>query len=139
MGWKMEALEREIAAHGVRADVRLTGYLQDDALVGLYSAATALVWPTFFEGFGLPPLEALACGCPVITSNVTSLPEVVGDAGVLLDPRDVPAWTEALRRMAEDAAWRGAWQTRGVARAAMFTWQRCAQQTVACYRAALEM
>ncbi|MEW6251179.1 MAG: glycosyltransferase family 1 protein [Planctomycetota bacterium] len=138
-GWKMEALEREINGHGLAADVRMTGYLSDEFLLGLYGAATALVWPTFYEGFGLPPLEAMACGCPVITSAVTSLPEVVGDAGVLLDPCDTPAWAEAMRRAVEDPGWRTDLCARGLARAATFTWARCARQTIACYRAALGM
>lgn len=136
-GWKMESLQRQIAAHGLEDETRLLGYLGDDALAGLYSAATAFVWPTCYEGFGLPPLEAMACGCPVIVSNVTSLPEVVGDAGVLLDPHEVSAWTAAMRRMAEDAEWRLGWTRRGVKQAAKFSWQRCARETIACYRAAL--
>jgi glycosyltransferase involved in cell wall biosynthesis len=136
-GWKMEALQRQIAAHGLKDDTRLLGYMSDDALAGLYTAATAFVWPTFYEGFGLPPLEAMACGCPVIVSNAASLPEVVGDAGMLLDPRDVPAWTAAIQRMAEDDLWREGWQRRGLAQAATFSWDRCARETIACYRAAL--
>lgn len=136
-GWKMDALPGLLARHGVQGTTRLLGYLSDDALAGLYATCTALVWPTLFEGFGLPPLEAMASGCPVIVSGVTSLPEVVGDAGVLLDPHEPAAWTEAMRRMAEDADWRGQWQQRGRDRAATFSWQRCARQTIACYEAAL--
>ena len=136
-GWKMDVLPGLLARHGVQNTTRLLGYLSDDALAGLYTTCTALVWPTLFEGFGLPPLEAMACGCPVIVSGVTSLPEVVGDAGVLLDPHDLEAWTEAMRRMAEDADWREQWQQRGRERAGTFSWQRCARQTIACYEAAL--
>ena len=136
-GWKMETLHDKLAALAVQDEVRLAGYLTDDALACLYSACTALVWPTLYEGFGLPPLEAMSCGCPVIVSNTTSLPEVVGDAGVLLDPQDVPAWTAAMRRMAEDNEWRDQCRRRGVQRAATFSWQRCARQTIACYQAAL--
>jgi glycosyltransferase involved in cell wall biosynthesis len=136
-GWETEQLAASLRVHDIGREVRLVGYLHDDTLAALYSACTALVWPTFYEGFGLPPLEALACGCPVIVSNAASLPEVVGDAGVLLDPRDEPAWTNALRRMAEDADWRQQWQQRGLQRAATFSWQRCARETIACYRRAL--
>lgn len=136
-GWKMEALQQQIAAHGLENETRLLGYVADDALAGLYTAATALVWPTFYEGFGLPPLEAMACGCPVIVSNAASLPEVVGDAGVLLGPQDIPAWTAAMQRMAEDGQWRTGWKGRGVEQAAKFSWERCALETIACYRAAL--
>ncbi|MCK4342402.1 MAG: glycosyltransferase family 4 protein [Phycisphaerae bacterium] len=137
-GWKIEALHELIASHGVQNETRLVGYLNDATLAALYAGCTAFVWPTLYEGFGLPPLEAMTCGGPVIVSNVTSLPEVVGDAGVMLDPHDVPAWSEAMRRMAEDAAWRQQWCRRGHERALTFTWQRCARQTIACYQAALQ-
>lgn len=135
-GWKMEALRDQIASHDLAGETHLLGYLGDADLAALYTACTALVWPTLYEGFGLPPLEALACGCAVVTSNVASLPEVVGDAGIRLDPYDAPAWTEAMRRVAEDADWRTRWQQAGRARAATFSWSRCARETIACYRAA---
>lgn len=137
-GWKMEQIHGLIAAHGIASTTRLLGYVHDQVLAGLYAACTALVWPTFYEGFGLPPLEAMACSAPVITSAVTSLPEVVGNAGVLLDPRNTNAWTESMRRMAEDDDWRADWQQRGAARAAQFSWRRCAEQTIDCYRRALD-
>ena len=137
-GWKMEALPELLRRHSIEANVRMLGYLGDDTLATLYTTCTALVWPTLYEGFGLPPLEAMACGSPVIVSNVTSLPEVVGNAGVLLDPHDVPAWTEAMRRMADDDDWRGQWRQRSRDRATTFSWQRCARQTLDCYRRALQ-
>lgn len=136
-GWKMESLPDSLAQHGLLDDTRLIGYQSDTVLAALYSLCTALAWPTLYEGFGLPPLEAMACGAAVISSTATSIPEVVGDAGVLLDPTDVPAWTEALRRMCEDDPWRAEWARRGLARAARFSWSRCADETIACYRAAL--
>ncbi len=136
-GWNTAELAERLRAGSRSDDVRLLGYVGDDVLASLYTTATALVWPTYYEGFGLPPLEALACGCPVIVSNVTSLPEVVGDAGVLLDPLDVAAWTAALRRMVEDAAWRAEWQRRGPERAARFSWARCAALTRAAYERVL--
>lgn len=138
MGWKMEQLTALLHRHGVPGEVRLLGYLHDEALAGLYAASTALVWPTLFEGFGLPPLEAMACGCPVITSRVTSLPEVVGDAGVLLEPHDAPAWAETMQRMIEDDAWRVSWRARGLQQAQRFSWSACAAATRACYRTALQ-
>jgi alpha-1,3-rhamnosyl/mannosyltransferase len=137
IGWKMEALSDEIQRLGIRPALRLLGYLGDEVLAALYTTATAFVWPTFYEGFGLPPLEAMACGCPVITSAVASLPEVVGDAGILLDPCDTRVWADAMRRMAEDAGWRADWAVRGSQRAGQFSWPCCARQTLACYRAAL--
>ncbi len=132
-GWNTAELAELLRTGPTRDDVRLIGYVGDDVLACLYSAATALVWPTFYEGFGLPPLEALACGCPVIVSNVTSLPEVVGDAGVLLDPGDVASWNTAMRRMVEDPRWREDWRRRGPERAAQFSWARCAALTHAAY------
>lgn len=136
-GWQSRPIEQELARRGLGDAVRVLEYLGDAALAALYSTATALVWPTLYEGFGLPPLEALACGCPVIVSDVASLPEVVGDAGVRLDPHDVAAWTEAMRRMAEDAAWRTQWQQAGPRRAAAFTRERFARATIEGYRAAV--
>ncbi len=137
-GWKAEALRERLRAHDLAGQVHLLGYQNDVQLAALYSACTALVWPTFYEGFGLPPLEALACGAAVIVSDVASLPEVVGSAGVRLDPRRIGAWTEAMRRVAEDEAWREALRAAGPAQAARFSWRRCAEQTAAVYRAACE-
>lgn len=79
----------------------------------------------------------MACGAPTITSNSSSLPEVVGYCGVLLDPRDLQGWSDAMRRMAEDEAWREHWRGLGGRQAARFSWRRCAEQTLACYRKAL--
>lgn len=136
-GWKQEALREKLDALSLGAQVRILGYLSDEPLARLYSACTAFVWPTLFEGFGLPPLEALACGAAVIVSDTTSLPEVVGDAGCLLDPRDAPAWTQALLRVAEDAAWRDRLVAAGPAQAARFTWEAFSEQTIRAYEAAL--
>ena len=133
----LEQLREHLADADIAADVYMMGYLPDDELALLYSACAALVWPTFYEGFGMPPLEAMACGAPVIVSRETSLPEVVGDAGVLLDPHAERPWTDAMRRAAEDEAWRAAARSRSLARAAEFSWRRCAEQTACCYKAAL--
>lgn len=136
-GWKADALRAKLNARELGRDVRLLGYLHDPELATLYSACTALVWPTWYEGLGLPPLEAMACGAPVIVSNVASLPEVVGNAGALLDPRDPPAWTDAMRRTAEDDDYRAAARSAGIAQAARFTWERFIQGTLDAYRCAL--
>lgn len=134
-GWKHDGLRARLARQGLADDVRLLGYLDDDNLARLYTSCRAFVWPTLYEGFGLPPLEAMACGAPVVVSDVTSLPEVVGDAGVRLSPSDIDGWTAAMRRLAEDEAWRGELARRGVERAAQFSWSRCARATAAVYRA----
>lgn len=136
-GWKAESLREKLTARGLGESVRLLGYLHDGPLAALYTACTALVWPTWYEGFGLPPLEAMACGAAVIVSDVASLPEVVGDAGVRLDPQDGSAWTQAMRRVAEDAAWRAARRSAALERARQFSWEKCAQQTAQAYRRVL--
>ena len=96
--WKYEGTFRRLAELGPEDDMIFTGYLEDEDLPAVYAGAPAFVFPSLYEGFGLPPLEAMACGVPVITSNTSSLPEVVGDAGLMLDPHDVPGFTEALAR-----------------------------------------
>lgn len=137
LGWRTEEIAKRLEGPELRDTTRLIGYVADDVLACLYSVCTALVWPSFYEGFGLPPLEALACGGPVIATSATSVPEVVGDAGVLLDPLDTEAWTAAMRRMVEEPEWREQWLLRGPQRAAQFSWSHCAQQTLRSYRAAI--
>ena len=105
----------------------------DETLRTLYHAAVALVYPSLGEGFGLPLVEAMACGCPVLTSNVSSLPEVAGDAALLVDPRDVAAVAGALERLLDAPALRADLVARGRARAALFTWDEAARQTLWCY------
>lgn len=136
-GWSADSLRERLARRSLPAQVRVVGYVSDEQLACVYSGCTALVWPTFYEGFGLPPIEAMACGAAVITSNVASLPEVVGSAGVLLDPRETEPWSEAMLRMADDGPWRSAWSQRGLAQAQGFSWRRCALETVACYQRAV--
>jgi len=110
--------------------VHLTGYVSDDTLPALYSGALALVYPSLYEGFGLPPLEAMACGTPVITSNTTSLPEVAGDAAILVDPLDLDQIGSAIARVATDSGLRTDLSRRGVARAANYSWDVAAKATL---------
>lgn len=114
--------------------VRFTGYLEQPLLDALYAEATALLFPSLEEGFGFPVLEAMARGLAVIASNTSSIPEIAGDAAVLLDPRDVDGMARHARRMLEDQAWRDSWIARGRERARLFTWQGAAEQTLAVYR-----
>jgi alpha-1,3-rhamnosyl/mannosyltransferase len=102
-------------------------------LPALYSAAAAFVYPSLYEGFGLPPLEAMACGTPVVCSNAAALPEVTGDAAVLVDPRDEGALAAALERVLDDSALRASLRGRALERARWFTWERCARATLAAY------
>ena len=88
-GWKYTKIFDLIEEFNLKGDVIFTDYVSDEYLVKFYNAADLFVYPSLYEGFGLPPLEAMACGCPVITSNTSSLPEVVGDAGIMIDPNDI--------------------------------------------------
>jgi len=136
-GWHNEELDREMAPLVASGRVRLTGYLSREDLAALVAGAAALVYPSIYEGFGLPPLEAMACGVPTIVANVASLPEVVGDTGLLIDdPYDQDSLREAMRRLLESPALRAELGARALQRAAAFTWEACTRQTVAAYRRA---
>ena len=131
LGWLYEPTLRHIEALGLGDRVRRIGYVADADLPALYAAASVFVFPSWYEGFGLPPLEALACGTPVIASNAASLPEVIGDAGLLVAPGDTAALTAALRRLLTDATLAAQFRAHGPAHAAAFTWERTAAQTLA--------
>jgi glycosyltransferase involved in cell wall biosynthesis len=118
--------------------VHLTGRVADEFLPALYSGALAFVFPSLYEGFGLPPLEAMACGTPVLASNVTAMPEVVGDAGLLVDPYDVEAIAHGIRRLVENTALREELRKKGLERAKQFTWERTAELTWAVLEEAME-
>jgi glycosyltransferase involved in cell wall biosynthesis len=135
-GWQPGRLRAALDGVRARDRVRLLGYVNDADLPLLVSDALALAFPSLYEGFGLPALEAMACATPVLTSNTSSLPEVVGDAGLLVDPLDVDAIAGALRRLADDEKLRAELGERGAARAASFTWQRAATETLAVLREA---
>lgn len=132
-GWHCEALLQSAQQLLARGELRLLGYVADALIPALYAGAAAFVYPSRYEGFGLPPLEAMACGVPVIAANRTSLPEVVGDAGILLDPDDVDAFRANLQRLLEDETEARQLAARGLERAASFSWARCARQTRAVY------
>lgn len=136
-GWHTEALEREMAPLVAAGRVRLTGYLARGDLARLMAAATALVYPSLYEGFGLPPLEAMACGVPAIVSDAGSLAEVVGDTGLMVPALDVDALRDAMHRLLEDLPLRDALGAQALQRARLFSWDRCATETVAAYRLAI--
>lgn len=123
---------------GVKGRVQFIGEAEEDDLPVLYSMARVFVFPSLFEGFGLPPLEAFACGCPVVSSNVTSLPEVVGDAGIMVDPTDTGAIAGAIDRVLGSETLRSEMREKGFTRAALFSWAACAEKTLAVYRDALD-
>ena len=135
-GWKVAPIRVAAAASPHARRIHFPGYVADDDLPAVLSAAHAVVWPSLYEGFGLPPLEAMACGTPVVTSNTSSLPEVVGDAALQVDPQDVDALADAMRALVTDAALRNDLVEKGGHRAAQFTWDRTAQLTLDTYRVA---
>ena len=138
-GWDYGAIFDTIAhTPGLAARVIVTGYVADSDLAALYSGALAFVYPSLYEGFGLPPLEAMQCGVPVITSNTAALPEVVGDAGLLVDPHDEDALCQALWTLYRDADQRATLAAAGIARARQFSWAQTVAQTLAAYQAVLD-
>jgi len=127
-GWDDESI---VAAARRAGDVRLLGRVSDEDLATLYAGAACFAYPSLYEGFGLPVLEAMAAGAPVLTSNVSSLPEVAGDAALLVDPLDTGVIREGLARLLTDPALGQDLRARGRARAAQFSWDRTASETLA--------
>ena len=125
------------AEYAANEHIHFIGRQGDDSLPALYSGATALVLPSFQEGFGFPVLEAMSCGAPVITSNTTSLPEVGGDAATYIEPSDTAGIVEALRAFDDGDVDVAAMRAKGLAQAAKFTWEKCARETLAVYRRCL--
>ena len=136
-GWFYEEISARVEELDLADEVRFVGYIPAEELPLWYNAAEALAYPSLYEGFGLPALEAMACGTPVVTSGTSSLPEVVGEAGMLVEPTDVAALAGALQQVLEDGDLQEQMRTAGLARAASFSWQRTARETVKCYRRAL--
>jgi glycosyltransferase involved in cell wall biosynthesis len=119
---------------GLQRSVILAGYVADEDLPALYSGADLFVFPSLYEGFGLPPLEAMACGAPVVCSNAASLPEVVDDAALMVDPHNVEQLSEAMRRVLASRGLQDDLRARGLGQAKRFTWERTARETIAVYR-----
>lgn len=135
-GWLTGEIEKIAAPFEAAGLVRRLGYVDEDDLPYLYAGAHAFVFPSLYEGFGLPPLEAMASGVPVLVSNIAAMPEVVGNAGLLADPYDVGQLAYKIEQLLVDNGFRDQARARGVARAAEFTWRRCVDQTVEAYRKA---
>ncbi len=132
-GWLFDEVFDLTERLDLTENVLFVGRVSNQELVALYNAAEALVLPSLYEGFGLTPLEAMACGTPVVVSNVSSLPEVVGDAGLTFDPTDAEELTVALSRVLHDSELRTKLQTKGLKRAATFSWEKAARQTLELY------
>ena len=133
-GWLSEEVFTLVDELKLTDDILFLGRVPVEDLLHLYNAAQLLVQPSFYEGFGLPPLEAMACGTPVVVSNVSSLPEVVGDAGLLVDPEDVSELTVAIWRILTDEALRADLIAKGFKRAQCFSWEKTALETLELYR-----
>ena len=129
---------RRLAAEaGVSAGVRFLGRVPEEDKPALYSGALAFLFPSRYEGFGLPVLEALACGAPAVVAHATTLPEVAGPGALYVEPDDVAGWAAAIVRLVQDGALRALLRARGLAHAARFSWERTARETVAAYRQVL--
>ena len=138
-GWMFDGIFTELSlASEIRDQIVVTGFVPDGDMAPLYSNAMAFIYPSLYEGFGLPPLEAMQCGTPVITSDNSSLPEVVGDAGIMLPAQDDDALVAAIRLLYSNEGLRSDMAQRGINRARRFTWSRCVAQTVATYKIAIE-
>jgi glycosyltransferase involved in cell wall biosynthesis len=122
-----------------RARMRVTGFVADEDLAAIYSGATAFLFPSLAEGFGIPPLEAMQCGVPVIASNTTSIPEVVGEAGLLLPPTEVDGWCQAMLKIVRETNLRSELAQKSLARAKLFSWQRFIDETLRGYAVSLKM
>ena len=136
-GWKYEEIFEEIRKLSLHDSVRQLGYVADEDLPGLIKGARAMVYPSLYEGFGLPPLEAMAVGTPVLTSNASSLPEVVGGAGVMVDPEDIEGMAAAMERLWTDETWRESLRVKGYQQAQQFNWDRSARETMDLYHSLL--
>jgi len=136
-GWLTSSLESVMQPLVASGEVRPVGFVSEEELAVLYAAASMLVYPSLYEGFGLPPLEAMSSGTPVIVSDRSTLPEVVGNAGVMIDPHDTSALRDAMLRLAEDPIHWSERQAAALQQSSRFSWSRCAKETLAIYRAVL--
>ena len=132
-GWLYQGVFDHVRQTGLESQVDFLDFVAEEDLAALYGACAAFVFPSLYEGFGLPPLEAMACGAPVICSNTSSLPEVVGDAALLVNPRDVDEMAGAIERVLSDAALGEQLRARGIAQAARFSWEGAARKTLSVY------
>jgi glycosyltransferase involved in cell wall biosynthesis len=137
-GWGGEALVRRVESLGLDEHVRFAGHVPVDDLPAIYQAAELLIYPSIYEGFGLPVVEAMASGTPVITSNRASLPEVAGDAAALVDPLSVDEIADAMAGLLSDRSLNAEFRVKGRARARLFSWERTARETAQAYQAAAE-
>lgn len=133
-GWKTSSLFQYIEEHGLQESILFTGYIEDADLPAIYNGAKLLVMPSWYEGFGLPLVEAMRCGIPVIGSNTSSIPEVIGEDGLLCNPHQPEEWAETIRMVMKDDSIYRSWCDYSLRRASLFDWKHTAEQTVNVYR-----
>lgn len=133
-GWHYQDLFRQISALKLEKEIIFTGYIPDEEMPGIYNLADLFVFPSLYEGFGLPPLEAMASGVPVICSDTSSLPEVVGKAGILLPPKDLFLWQKTIAEVLKNKKFRQKMSAAGRRQAKKFSWEKCARETLEVYR-----
>ena len=137
-GWNYDKIFDEISSNAaLKKRIITTGFVADEDLAALYSGALTFIYPSFYEGFGLPPLEAMQCGVPVITSNTSSLPEVIGDAGIMLAPTDVDGLCQSILKLYHSSSLRDAMALQSLEQARKFSWDKCTEATITAYKAAL--
>jgi glycosyltransferase involved in cell wall biosynthesis len=137
-GWLYQPVLKRVRELGLAERVRFTNWIDEQDAPALMNAAAVFVYPSLYEGFGLPPLEAMACGTPVVCSNASSLPEVVGDGGVLVEPRDAGGFAQAIARTLGDQVLRAKLRHQGLEQASKFSWERTARETLAVYETAFQ-
>ncbi|KAM3096031.1 glycosyltransferase family 4 protein [Phormidesmis sp. 146-35] len=139
LGWKYDRIFESLpdVDPKLRSRIILTGYIPDEDLSAIYSGASVFAYPSLYEGFGLPPLEAMQCGTPVITSNTSSLPEVVGEAGIMIDPHQEDELCQALSKVLNSTELRIEMSQKSLQRASQFSWKKCAEQTAEVYQIAI--
>jgi len=138
-GWKTNNIEealKSVAAY--RQNIIMPGFIPDEDLAAIYSSAKVFVYLSLLEGFGLPPLEAMQCGTPVISSNTSSLPEVIGDGGIMLEPMDIQGVCNEVARLYSDPEFHAKISGKALERSKLFSWERCVDQTIAAYETALK-
>jgi len=132
-----EVIHERIARSPWQSDIRTLGFIEDEELPALYSAASSFVYPSLYEGFGMPPVEAMACGCPVICSARGSLEEVVGKAALIVEPEDISSMEDALAKFYSSSELRADFRQKGLLRASDFSWKKAARETLSAYSAAV--
>lgn len=135
-GWYYEGLFKLVNDLNLKDKVIFTGYVEDQDSPYLYNGAALFLFPSLYEGFGLPPLEAMNCGVPVISSNTSSMPEVIGQAGILLSPKDQESWVGAIKKVLSDSILRKTMIKQGLVQAKNFSWEKCARETLKIYEEA---